>query len=186
VKALLLTALVLGAGFERKEETRWKSEPGLIAPVPQHWIKIYPLTPYKEHWSYELETADFAKVLDALEKLGLRPTQPLDLFPVTKIERQASFRGSLKQAQKADKKLRGLGKVKSVRQRPVAEPISIAEINDKLTKLSEERGRNIEAFSKLPHASAAIDELIGHLQSVRAVQERTDSEVLINLVLRLK
>lgn len=186
MRLLLLAALAFGAGLEPKDDVRWRSEPGLIAPVPLNWTKLYPLTPYKAHWTYELETSDFDKVFKALQKLGLRPTQPLEMFPITRIERQASFRGSFKQAQSADKKLLSLGKIKSVRQRPVAEPISLAEVNEKLDKLSRERAQNGEALSKMPHASAAVEELIGHLQSVKAMQERTDSEVLINLTLLLK
>lgn len=187
MRLLLLAALALAAPYGRsKEQSAPKPEKDLIAPVPRNWIKLYPLTPYKAHWTYELETSDFDKILKAVQKLGLHPTQPLDFFPVTKVERQAAFRGSFKQAQRADKKLRSLATVKSVRQRPVAEPISLAEVSDKLERLSKDKAEGGEALARLPHAAAAVDELIGHLQSVKAMQERSDSEVLINLTLYLK
>ena len=187
MKALFLAAAAFAAGFgEQSKAIKRGSPPDLVAPMPIHWLRLYPLTPYKANWSYDVEVADFDKALAALQKLGLKPTQPLELFPITKFERQASFRGSFKMAEAADKRLRKLGRVKDVRKRPVAEPVSLAEINDKIDKLSADKNALGDALTKAPHISAAVDEMLGHLLSVKALQETTDSEVLLNVTLILK
>lgn len=186
MKALLLAALAFAAAPPDEKKALWKGPPDVVTPMPLQWLKVYPLTPYKAHWSFEIEVKDFDRTIAALQKLGLRPTQPLELFPAAKTQRQVSFKGSFKQAESAEKRLRKLGKVLDLRRRAVTEPVSLAEVNEKIAKLSAERAASPDALAKMPSVSAAVDELLGHLLSVKALQERTDSEVLLNLTLRLK
>lgn len=190
VLALLLASVPVLAAERRPVNEDLDKQ--LIAPLPTQWLKIYPLSPYKEHWSLDLEVKDYQKdaqkIVKLFQKAGASLTQPLDLFPVSRTERsrQLSFRSSLKSAQAALKAVRKAAVVEALRQRPAAEPVSLAELNGKIEKLAADRKAHESELAGMPAVSAAVEELFSHLLSARAVQERTDSEVLINVSIKEK
>lgn len=189
---LLALAAAASAAMPRDNKEKMSLDTSLLTPPPVQWIKIYPLSPYKEHWSLDLEVKDYEKdtqkIVTLFEKAGATLTQPLDLFPTSRTERnrQVSFRGSLKSAQAALKKLGKAATILEMRQRPAAEPVSLAEVNGKIEKLVADRKAHEAELARMPAVSVVVEELLGHLLNVRAVQERTDSEVLINISIKEK
>jgi hypothetical protein len=164
----------------------------LIMSAPVQWLKTYSLSPHKEHWSINIEVKDLEKETPKLrrvfEKAGAALTQPLDFFPVSRTEKsqQLSFRSSLQSAQAALKALHKTAAVKELRQRPAAEPISLAEIGGKIEKLETDRKAHAAELAAMPAVSSLVEELLAHLSSVRAIQEDSGSEVLMNVTLKEK
>ena len=64
------------------------------------------------------------------------------------------------------------------------EPVPLAEVKAKIDKLDAlKRGRAADLAALAP-MDAVVDELLAHLVLVRTIQERTDSEVQVNLTVR--
>lgn len=192
MKVLLLLLLALPALAAPKDDDKDKMtvEKSLLAPMTSPWLKVYPLSPFKANWSFDADIKDIdkglPKLLKAFEKAGAHLTQPLEYFPSSRHEKsqQLSFRASFKGAQACEKYLRKNAQVTRAWQRPTNELVSLAEVNDKIERLAAERKAYETQLSSMPAVSSLVEELLGHLLSVKAIQERTDSEVLINLMLK--
>lgn len=192
MRLLLLALAAFASAAPAQDKEKMLLNTALLTPPPVQWLKIYALSPFKEHWSLDLEVKDYEgdtrKIVALFEKAGASLTQPLELFPLSRTEksRQMSFRSSLKAAQAAVKKVGKAAKIADLRQRPAAEPVSLAEVEAKIERLSADRRDHEAALAKMPALSAVVEELLGHLLNVRAVQSRTDSEVLINISIKEK
>lgn len=187
--AVLLSAASLW-GAEQRGAMEGNRE--LIAPIPVQWLKTYSLSPYKEHWSVGIEVKDMEKetpkLIRVFEKAGAALTQPLDFFPVSRTEKsqQLSFRSSFKAAQAVLKVLRKTATLKDLRQRPAAEPISLAEVQGKINGLEADRKAHAAELAAMPAVASLVEELLAHLSSVRAIQKDSGSEVLMNVTLKEK
>ncbi len=162
----------------------------IITPASDYWLKKYDLSPVKETWSLEVRVKNFQqdlpRVEEAFAKGGAVTTQARELFIGSAVERsqQLSYRLSragMKKVRDALKKL-STGPEPIIR-RPL-EPVPLAEVKAKIDKLDAlKRGRAADLAALAP-MDAVLDELLAHLVLVKAIQERTDSEVQVNLTVR--
>lgn len=187
--ALVLFCPWLVAGENRIEGRR---DVTLIGQPPGQWLKLYSLSPYREHWTMTVEVKDMgkdlSKVLNVFSKAGAALTQLLENFPASKIDKtqQLSYRLSLRSARAALKNLKEVGKFADPLVRPAAEPIPLPEIKEKIQKLMAEKEAHAKELSAMPATSALAEELLEHLLMVESVHERTDTEVLLNITIQGK
>ncbi|MEK7858891.1 MAG: hypothetical protein AAB320_07075 [Elusimicrobiota bacterium] len=196
MRQVLLAALLLPTGTAfcgeppREDKMMGSGERALITPSPVQWLRTYSLAPYKEHWALDAEVKDLSKdlpkLLKAFAKAGAVLTQPLEQFPASKTEgsQQLSFHTSALGGQAALKALQKIAKAAPPRVRYTAEPVPLAEVKDKISKLMVERKEHGAALAKTPATSALAEEMLEHLLTVESVRERTDNEVLINVTVR--
>lgn len=161
------------------------------APVPHskpYWLKTYSLAPYRETWTGGLEVkkleAALPKLIGAVESGGARLTQPMTNFVGSATEQQLSFVVPLKKAKALRAALRKLGKLTDPSVRPHSTPTPLAEVREKLARLTKEKTENRVALGQTPAAAEAVDEMIEHLANVEAVARSTDGEVLWNLTVK--
>lgn len=169
-----------------------RADADLIAAHSPHWLKIYSLLPYKEHWSLAISVRDIKKdlprVLAAFSKSGGALIQTLESFPSSPSAgtQQLSYTLSAQSAAKVLKALRKVGDFPAPLVRPAVEPVPLAEVKDKIKRLMGERAARAKELAGMPAVSAAVDELLEHLLLVEAVHEKADAEVLLNVTVQEK
>ena len=159
------------------------------APHPKpYWIKTYSLAPYQETWTGELEVkkldAALPKIVAAVEKNGGKLTQPLENFIGSVNEKQLSLSIPQTKAKSLLAALRKLGKSPEPAVRPAGNPLPLAEVREKLGRLTKEKTDNPVAFAQIPVAVEVVDELIENLANVEAVARAANGAVLWNLTVR--
>ena len=161
------------------------------APAPHakpYWLKTYSLAPYRETWSGEISVKTLSVALPKLSALvengGGRLTQPMENFVGSSTEKQLSFVVPLKKAKALTAALRKLGKLPAPAVRPHGTQTPLAEVREKLARLTKEKTENRVALGQTPAAAEAVDEMIEHLANVEAVARSTDGEVLWNLTVK--
>ncbi len=162
----------------------------IITPSSDYWLKKYDLSPVKETWSLEVRVKDFPRDLprveEAFAKGGAATTQARELFIGSAADRSQQLSYRLSRA--GMKKVRDALKKFSTGPKPIIrrpfEPVPLAEVKAKIDKLDAlKRGRAADLAALAP-MDAVVDELLAHLVLVRTIQERTDSEVQVNLTVR--
>ncbi len=157
-----------------------------------YWFKTYSTAPYKEYWSADLATPDFAKtlpkVLEAIDKAGGKLTQPLRNFASSKTgeTQQLSFAIPLTGAKSLLKVLRRLGDMADPSVRASGAPIPVAEVREKIRLLTAEKTEHAAELAKVPATSAAVEEILEHLLLVEEVSQRAGSDILFDLQVRRK
>jgi hypothetical protein len=164
------------------------------APIPSQatidWLKLYPVSPYREYWSADLEikslAADLPRIVAALEKAGGAPLVPLanTIVSPTAGTQQLSYRFTKRNAEAAVKALRKVGKMPAPRVRPSGDLIPLDEIKTKIEALSRDKQANSGVLSAMPAVSSLVDSMLGHLLTVQAVAEKVEQEVVLNLTLQ--
>lgn len=163
--------------------------PAAAAPhAKPYWIKNYSMAPYRETWSGELDVkkldAAVPKVVASVEKYGGRLTQPLKNFAASADEQQLSLIVPLKKSKDLLAAFRKLGACEQPAVRASGEPVPLAEVREKLGRLTKERTENRASFAAVPAAAEAVDEMIEHLANVEAVTRSSDGEVLWNITVK--
>lgn len=162
----------------------------VIKPSSEYWFRKYDLSPVKESWSMDIHVKEFERDLAQVEEIfakhGATTTQPRELFIGSKTDRsqQLSYRLSRTAMRTVRGGLKKIGSFPEPIIRLPLEPISLAEVQDKIGKLDAlKRGRAAELAGLAP-ADAIVDELLAHLLLVKSIQERADAEVQVNLTVR--
>jgi hypothetical protein len=184
----MIAALLLAAALPAAAATTPAPAVASAARVKPYWIKNYSMAPYRETWSGDLAVkkldAALPKIVAAVEKNGGKLTQPLKNFAGSSTEQQLSLTAPLKKSKGLLAALKKLGSGLDPVVRPAGAPIPLAEVREKLGRLTKERTENPAAFAQIPAAAEAVDEMIEHLANVEAVARSTDGEVLMNLTIR--
>jgi hypothetical protein len=154
------------------------------------WLRVYPLSAYREFWTATLEVRDLQKdlprVIAALEKRGGVTDTPLanSAGSATAGTQQLSYRLQAKDAQAALKDLGKIGKLPAPAVRPAGEKLPLPEIKSKLAALSKDKQDHAAELARMPAVSGLVDAAIGHLAAAEAVGERAQGEVVLNLTVR--
>ena len=153
-----------------------------------YWIKMYSLAPYQETWTGDLTVKKLdesvPKVVAAIESNGGKLTQPLEIFARSATEQQLSLSVPKKKSKSLLAALRKLGKSADPAVRPAAAAIPLAEVREKLGRLTKDKAENPVALATVPSIAEAVDEMIEHLANVEAVARDTDGAVLWNITVR--
>jgi hypothetical protein len=68
--------------------------------------------------------------------------------------------------------------------RPLSEPVSMADLEGKISALMSAKKDHAKELAAMPGVSGLVDEELERLLLVESVQKRTDSEVLLNMTVR--
>lgn len=164
----------------------------LLAEAPIDWTKTYSLAPYREFWTLEVAVKDYnkdlPKVISLLEKSGAQAVLPpaQSAHGETLKSQQLSYRLPEKSGRDFLKKLGRLGAVGAPRITHSGEPINLAEVDEKLARLSAERGAHPRELAAMPSVAALVDEMVQHLSAVKRVRESVETQVTLNITVREK
>lgn len=186
---MLLAALAMLSLSAMAGQTQTQSAP-IPAQATMDWLKLYPVSPYREYWTAELEikslSADLPRVVSALEKAGGESLVPLanTIVSPSAGTQQLSYRFTKRRAEAALKALRKIGKLPKPRVRPSGDLIPLPEIKKKIEALSRDKQANSSVLPAMPAVASLVDSMLGHLLTVQAVAEKVEQEVVLNLTLQ--
>lgn len=153
-----------------------------------NWLKSYPVTPFREFWTGELQVKSLDKAVPALvaaaEKAGASLTQPLNAYVSSEKSKQLSL--SIPQKKAADflKQLRKLGAMTDPQTQPGLPRPNMDELRGKIDKLIKERVEKKSALAQVPATAEASEEILEQLLNAEAMAKRTQDAVLLNLTVR--
>lgn len=157
---------------------------------PADWLRIYPLTPYREFWTLQVDvkslSRDLPRVMQALEKQQAQLTVPLanSVSSPSAGTQQLTYRLTQRRAAAALKALKTIGSCAPPSVRPAGELIPLEEIKHKIAALSRDKQAHESALASMPAVSALTEAVLGHLITAQAVAENSDPEVVLNLTLQ--
>lgn len=156
------------------------------------WLRLYPMTTYREFWTLTLQVRSMAKdlprVMAALEKRGGTLSTPLANTASSTSEgtQQLTYRLVLSQAGPALQDLKKIGKSGPPLVRPAGEKLPVDEIKRKIADLSRDKQQHGSELARMPAVSALVESVLSHLVSAQAIAEKADGEVVLNLTLQGK
>lgn len=149
------------------------------------WLRTYPLTMYREHWSLTVAVKDMKKglpaVLEAFEKSGAALAAPVANSAGGPAHQQLSYRLNKQQAADALKRLRKAGKFEPPTVRPEGERLPLSEIRKKVQALAADKKAHAAELAQMPAVSALVDAVLGHLATAQAVSEKAEDDVVLNV-----
>jgi hypothetical protein len=155
------------------------------AAVP--WLKVYPLPVYRESWRLEGTvkslSSDLPRVREAFAKVGAASVGGEE---ASGRSRRLSYRCPKDAAVLVLSSLRKLGKFRAPVVRQHVEPVSRAEVRDKILALEADKAGHGADLARMPAVSALVDELLGHLRGVETALSKPEVEVLVRLTVREK
>jgi hypothetical protein len=164
----------------------------LVSPAPVDWTRLYSLAPYREVWTLTVDVKQYDKglpdVLKIFDDANVKLTIPLTEFPhgAEAKSQQLSYKLTEKIGRGLLKKLQKIGAVTGPKITHAGEPVNLAEVSDKLAKLTADKSAHSTELAQMPSVSAMVDEMIQHLSAVKQVRESVDTEVLLNMTVREK
>jgi hypothetical protein len=185
----LVAALTLSA-FLCAEPPKRPARKPVISEATVDWLRVYPLAPYREFWTVEVDVKDMKRdlprVMQAIEKNGGQLIVPLQNAAGSAVSatQQLSYRLTRRQGTAALKALGKVGSFPPPLVRPAGELLPVAEIERKIAALSREKESHAQQLSSMPSVSALVDAVLGHLVMAKAVAEKADAEVILNLTLQ--
>lgn len=187
---LLLAALAAAQTPAGASSAPGKAAPSDFLPARKepNWLKAYPVTPFREFWSGELQTKTLDKtvkaIVDASEKAGASLTQPLNAYISSEKSKQLSLSIPQKKAPDLLKTLRKLGAMSDPTVQPGLPRPNAEELRGKIDRLIKERVEKKAALAQVPAAAEASDEILEQLLNAEALLKRTPDAVLLNLTVR--
>lgn len=187
--SLWLATLLAGCALAAPVSPQKTTNPSQAA---VDWLRIYPMTTYREFWTLEVEVRDLKKdlprVMQALEQRGGTLAAPLanSAGSVSEGTQQLSYRLTISQAKGALKDLRKLGTFAPPLIRPAGERLPVAEIKTKIAELSRDKQQHGSELARMPAVSALVESVLSHLVSAEAIAERVEAEVVLNLTVEEK
>lgn len=159
-------------------------------PREAYWLKTYAVSPYRETWNAELEVKkidrDLPKILKIIDKAGAHLTQPLENFPASRIDHSQQLAVSVpaRSAEKLMARLRKFGDMREPLKRPLAEPVPIEEVREKIARLMKEKTDRAAQLTQVPVSAEASEEVLEDLLRVEAAAVRSSETILLNLTVR--
>ena len=126
--------------------------------------------------------------MQLFEKAGSKPTIPVDQMAhsVEARSQQLSYQFPAQTGRESLKNLSKIGAVSGPKVSHTGEPISLAEVKEKLARLSMERDAHKNELALMPSVSMMVDEMIQHLTAVKRVRETVDTQVVLYMTVREK
>lgn len=188
------TSLFAAAAPGTKPDTKFDTadEKALVTKPPIDWIKTYSLSPYNEMWNLSVTVKnldkDLPKIIKVLEAQGAVANIPIgqSVGSSTDKSQQLSYKLSEKAAKGALIKLKKFDPKVSPRMTHNGELVDLAEVGEKLDKLTTERNLHRAELQAMPGIAAMADEMIQHLATVKKVRETVETQVLLNMTVREK
>lgn len=153
-----------------------------------NWLKAYPVTPFREFWTGNLDVKSLDKavgdIVKAAEKTGASLTQPLNSYVSSEKSKQLSLSIPQKKAEGFLKALRKLGTLPDPQKTPGLPRPDEKELRGKIDKLIKERVEKKAHLAQVPAAAEAADEILEQLLNAEALLKRTQDAVLLNLTVR--
>lgn len=187
--AALVTVLTFGA-LLGATPVRVPAQKTALKEEMVDWLRVYPLTPYREDWTMTVEvndlTKDLPRVMQAIEKSGGQLMVPLQnaAGSATAATQQLSYRLTRKEGTAALKALQKVGRAAPPLIRPTGELLPIVEIDRKISALSRDKAAHEQELSSMPSVSALLNAVLGHLVTAKAVAEKGDVEVILDLTVQ--
>jgi hypothetical protein len=152
------------------------------------WLKAYPVTPFRQFWTGNLEVKSLDKsvkaVVDAGEKAGASLTQPLDAYISSGKSKQLALSIPEKNAAEFLKTLRKLGTLPDPQVQQGLPRPNLEELRGKIDRLIKERVEKKPALAQVPATAEASEEILEQLLNAEALAKRTPDAVLLNLTVR--
>ncbi|MDX6770137.1 MAG: hypothetical protein SF051_11445 [Elusimicrobiota bacterium] len=153
-----------------------------------NWLKAYPVTPFREFWTGDLQVKKLDKAVPAIvelvEKSGASLTQGLDAYISSDKTKQLSVSIPQKKAKDFLKKLQKLGVMAEPRSQQGLPRPDMDELRAKIDRLIKERVAKKAALAEVPASAEAADEVLEQLLNAEALAKRTEDAVLLNLTVR--
>lgn len=153
-----------------------------------NWLKAYPVTPFREFWTGDLQVKSLDKAVPALvaavEKAGASLTQGLDAYISSDKTKQLSISVPQQKAKEFIKTVRRLGVMGEPHVQLGLPRPNMEELRGKIDRLIKERVSKKAALAEVPAAAEASDEILEQLLNAEALAKRTEDAVLLNLTVR--
>ncbi len=191
----LLVALLLAAAPAPAATTSTTAVPPVTVQISSEvidWLKVYPLAPYHETWTMDIEVKDFdrdfPRVMEAIEKQGGRLAVPLQNSVGSPSEgsRQLVYQLDEKSGKAALKALKKVGKYEPPLIRPSGEKLPIPEISKKIASLTHDKDLHAAELASMPAVSSLVDAVLAHLVTARSVSQKLETQVTLDLTVRTK
>lgn len=188
MKALLLLAALAAAQPPVAPTTPAPALDFLPARKEPNWLKAYPVTPFREFWTGNLDVKSLDKavteIVKAAEKAGASLTQPLNAYVSSEKSKQLSLSIPRKKAPAFLKTLRKLGALPDPQVQAGLPRPDEKELRAKIDRLIKERVEKKAHLAQVPASAEAADEILEQLLNAEALLKRTQDAVLLNLTVR--
>ena len=187
VAAALAVALLAACGAFAEPQP---SRESVFSEAAVDWLRVYPLTPYREFWNMTIEVKDTAKdipsVMRVVEKNGGQLTVPLQntVASPSAATQQLTCRLGRRAAVAALKDFKKVGRFAPPLVRPDGEKIPLDEIKRKIAALARDKEAHSGELVAMPAVAALVDAVLSHLLTTQAVVEKNDAEVILNLTVQ--
>jgi hypothetical protein len=177
---LLLVTLACAATAPAAEFVPGRREP--------NWLKAYPVTPFREFWTGDLQVKALDKAVPAIvalvEKSGASLTQGLDSYISSDKSKQLSISIPQKKAKEFLKALQKQGVMEEPRTQQGLPRPNADELRAKIDRLIKERVTKKAALAEVPATAEASEEILEQLLNAEALAKKTEDAVLLNLTVR--
>lgn len=187
----LAAVLLAGCAFAAPaRKAAAAAAPAAISDATVDWLRVYPLSSYREFWTTTTEVKslqkDLPRVMAAVEKHGGSLVTPLanSAASPTAGTQQLTYRLTAKDAPGALKALKKVGLTPPPQVRATGEKLPASEIKSKLEALSKDKRDHAAELARMPAVSALVDAAMGHLAAADAVSERAEGEVVLDLTVQ--
>ena len=185
----LLVAALVAAGPRAVEGRPSDSaeDKTLVAHSSVQWLKVYSLPIYRERWRLEGRVKDLEADLPRVRQVFAKVGAALEGPPGDGLggkSRRLIYRCPQKSARLALVELAKLGSFSAPRVQSSQEPVSLAEVQGKISSLEADKAGHAAELARMPAVAELVEELLGHLRGVASDLRRPEVDVLVELTVK--